>query len=172
MSKSRKRPVPGLVAARILALLGLFVLADAAASLHAEQAEQRTWRLKVDANQSYLAYGTDNEEDTAIAFSCKPGRGLVEVFIGETSGALKPGQTVTASLTAGTTTSKVRGKTLPNEEAGVPSFRGTQPASDPLFAALSKARAFVMAVGPWRQELPLQDMGDKADRLSGTCRKR
>src|SRR4029079_4511050 len=50
------------------------------------------------------------------------------------------GRTMTALLTAGRTTSKVHGKTLTNEEAGSPSFQGTQPANDPLFAALSKER--------------------------------
>jgi hypothetical protein len=157
---------------QFLALLGLFLFLDASTSLRAEQTEQRTWRLKIEANQSYLAFGTDNEEDTAIAFICKLGQGLVEVLIGETSGALKPNHAMTASLTAGRVTSKVSGKTLPNEEAGVPSFRGAQPVSEPLFAALSKTPVLVMAVGPWHQEVPLQNIGNKADRFSGTCRKR
>jgi hypothetical protein len=74
-------------------------------------------------------------------------------------------------LTGGRTTSQVRGKTLPNEDAGTPSFQGTQPANDPLFAALSKERLLVFVVGPSRQQVPLRDIGNKADRFSRLCQK-
>ena len=125
----------------------------------------------VEADHPRLDYGTDNAEDTPIAFSCKAGRGRVEVWINETSKGVKPGRSMTASLTAGRTVSKVRGKTLPNEEAGTPSFLGTLPANDPLFAALSKERIFVFVVGPSREQVPLRDIGDKADRFSRLCQK-
>jgi len=138
--------------------------------LRAEESEKRTWRL--DADQPRLDYGTDNPEDTPIAFYCEAGRGRVEVWINETSNGVKPRRSMTASLTAGRTTSKVRGKTMPNEEAGTPSFLGTLPADDPLFAALSKERVLVFVVGPSRDQVPLQDIGDKAGRLSRLCQKR
>ena len=156
----------------LLALLGLFVLVDASTSLRAEEFEKRTWRLTVEADHPRLDYGTENVEDIPIAFSCKAGRGLVDVWINETGKGVKPGRSMTASLTAGRTTSKVRGKTLWNEEAGTPSFEGTQPANDPLFAALSKERVLVFVVGPSRHQVPLQDIGDKADRFSRLCQKR
>ena len=108
----------------LLALLGLFVLVDATTSLRAEESEKRTWRL--DADQPRLDYGTDNPEDTPIGFYCEAGRGRVEVWINETSNGVKPRRSMTASLTAGRTISKVRGKTMPNEEAGTPSFLGTR----------------------------------------------
>jgi hypothetical protein len=154
----------------LLALLGLFVLVDASTLLRAEKSDERTWRLEADGPMLY--YGTDNVEDTPISFSCKPGRGLVEVWINETSKGVKPGRSMIASLTAGRATSKVRGKTLVNEEAGTPSFSGTQPANDPLFAALSKERILVFVVGPSREQVPLRDIGDKADRFSRLCRKK
>jgi len=153
----------------LLALLGLFVLVDAWTLLRAEESEKRTWRL--DADQPRLEYGTDNAEDTPIAFSCDAGRGRVEVWINETGRGVKPGRSMTASLTAGRTTSKVRGKTQPNEEAGTPSFSGTLPANDPLFATLSKERSLVFVVGPSRDQVPLRDIGDKADRFSRLCQK-
>ena len=153
----------------LLALLGLFVLVDASTLLRAEQSEKRTWRL--DADQPRLDYGTDNPEDTPIAFSCKAGRGRVEVWINETGKGVKASRSMVASLTAGRTTSKVRGKTLPNEEAGTPSFHGTLPANDPLFAALSKERILVFVVGPSRDQVPLRDIGNKADRFSRLCQK-
>jgi hypothetical protein len=155
----------------LLALLGLFVLVDARTLLRAEESEKRTWRLEVDADQPRLDYGTDNAEDTPIAFSCKAGRGLVEVWINETGTGVKPGRSMIASLTAGRATSKVRGKTMPNEEAGTPSFSGTVPANDPFFAALSKERILVVVVGPSRQQVPLRDIGNKADRFSRLCQK-
>jgi len=66
----------------------------------------------------------------------------------------------------------VRGKTLPNEEAGTPSFLGALPANDPLFSALSNARILVFVVGPSREQVPLRDIGNKADRFSRLCQKR
>ena len=156
--------------ASLLALLGLLVLIDATTSLRAEESEKRTWRL--DADQPRLDYGADNPEDTPIAFYCEAGRGRVEVWINETSNGVKPRRSMTASLTAGRTISKVRGKTMPNEEAGTPSFLGTLSANDPLFAALSKERVLVFVVGPSRDQVPLRDIGDKADRFSRLCQKR
>ena len=156
----------------LLALLGLLVLVDASTLLRAEDSEKRTWRLTVEADQPRLEYGTDNPEDTPIAFSCTAGGGEVDVWINETGRGVKAGRSMTASLTAGRTTSKVRGKTETNEEAGTPSFSGTQRANDPLFAALSKERILVFVVGPSRQQVPLQDIGDKADRFSRLCRKK
>jgi len=162
----------------LLTLLGLFVLVDASTLLRAEVSdkrtwsEERTWRLEVEKGHARLDYGTDNVEDIPIAFSCKAGRGLVEVWINETGKGVKTSRSMTASLTAGRTTSKVRGKTLWNEEAGTPSFEGTQRANDPLFAALSKGRILAFVVGPSRDQVPLQDIGDKADRFSRLCQKR
>jgi hypothetical protein len=153
----------------LLALLGLLVLVGTSTLLCAQEDDKRTWRL--DADQPRLDYGTNNAEDTPIAFSCEAGRGVVDVWINETSIGVKPGRSMTASLTAGRRTSKVRGKTLVNEEAGSPSFEGTLPANDPLFAALAKERSLVFVVGPSRDQVPLQEIGDKADRFSRLCQK-
>jgi hypothetical protein len=62
-------------------------------------------------------------------------------------------------------------KTMTNEDAGTPSSLGTLPANDPLFATLSKERMLVLVVGPSRQQVPLRDIGDKADRFSRLCQK-
>jgi len=153
----------------LLALLGLFVVVDAIALLRAEDSEERTWRLTVEQNEPRLA---DNPEDTPIAFSCKVRGGFVDAWINETGKGVKANRSMVAALTAGRTTSKVRGKTLTNEEAGSPSFQGALPAKDPLLAALSKERALVLVVGPSRDQVPLQEIGDKADRFSRLCQKR
>lgn len=158
--------------ASLLALLGLLGVVDASTLLRAEEDDKRTWRLTVEANGSVLDYGTNNPEDTPILFSCQPGKRLVGVQISETGKGVKPNRSMRASLTAGRTTSKLRGETFTNEDAGTPSFSGTLPANDPLFAALSKERILVFVVGPSRQQVPLQDIGDKADRFSRSCQKR
>ncbi len=157
---------------QLMALLAALCLVGAHGPLGAQPSEKPTWRLKVDGQDSVLAYGTDNEEDTPIAFLCKAGSGVVKIMISETSEAVKPNQAATASLNAGSVTAKVRGRTTANEEAGVPSFSGTLPASDRLLAALSKAPLLVFTVGPSRHQVPLAEIGDKASKLIGQCAKR
>jgi len=142
------------------------------ASLSAQPADKRTWRLRSEAGQSFLTYGTDNAEDTPITFSCKAGRGAVEVFINETAAGVKAGRSMPASLTADSVTAKLSGRTMTNEEAGTPSFRGAMAASDPLFAALRPAKQLAMTVGPSRQQVPLKEIGDKADKFARLCAKR
>src|SRR5882762_3510760 len=105
------------------------------APLYAQQGDKRTWRLRTEAGQSMLTYGTNNAEDTPITFSCNAGRGAVEAFINETSAGVKAGRSMSALLTVETVTAKLPGRTLTNEEAGTPSFKGSMAASDPLFAA-------------------------------------
>lgn len=152
-------------------LSGVLLIA-VAAPLAAQPADKRTWRLRTEAGQSYLAYGTDNAEDTPITFSCKAGGGTVEVFINETSAGVKAGRSMSASLTADSVTAKLSGRTMTNEEAGTPSFKGRMAAGDPLFAALRPAKQLVMTVTPSRQQVPLKEIGDKADKFAKLCAKR
>jgi hypothetical protein len=161
-----------LVKASLWALLGLFVLLDAGTSLRAQDSEKRTWRLTDESGESRLDYGAENAEDTPIAFSCKAGRSVVDVWINETGKGVKANRTVTASLTAGRTIAKVSGKTLPNEEAGTPSFQGEMPAKDPLFAALANEQTLGFVVGSSRDKVPLKEIGDKADRFGRLCQKK
>ena len=142
------------------------------APLYAQQGDKRTWRLRTEAGQSMLTYGTDNAEDTPITFSCKAGRGAVEAFINETGAGVKAGRSISASLTADNVTAKLPGRTLTNEEAGTPSFKGSMAANDLLFAALRQAKQLVMTVGPSRQQVPLKEIGDKGDKFAGLCGKR
>ena len=154
-----------------LALLGIFVVAGAS-PLRAQEDDKTMWRLTVEENEPRLDYGSNNAEDTPIAFSCKAGKGSVAVWINETSRGVKARRSMTASLTAGGTTSKVPGKTLPNEEAGTPSFSGSMKLSDPLFATLGKEKSLVFVVGRSRDQVPLDDIGDKADRFLRLCQKK
>ena len=156
--------------ARFFVPIGLFLLMNVAAQAQPE--EKVTWRLKTEANNAMLAYGIDNPEGTPIVFNCRVGSGTVRVFFSETSKAFKPGRSATATLTAGRVTEKMTGRLLPNEDAGVPSFESTLPATDPLFAALASAQTLTMAIGAWRQGVPLRELGNKADRFNGQCRKR
>lgn len=155
-----------------LAAPAVLVLIATTLAAHAQPADKRTWRLRTVDGQSMLSYGTDNAEDTPITFRCKPGQGVVKVFINETGNGVKPRQAMSASLIAGSVTAKLPGRTLVNEEAGTPSFDGSLPGSDPLFPALRQAKSLVMVVGPSRQQVPLRELGDKADKFEGLCRKR
>ena len=157
--------------ASLLVLLGLLVLLDAGA-LRAEEAAKRTWRLTAEENEHRLVYGTDNDEDMPIVFACKAGAGAVDITVSETGKGVKAGRSMTASLNAGKTSAKVRGKTMANEDAGTPSFLGTLPARDALFAALAKEQTLVIAVGPSRERIPLGDIGDKAEQFSRACQKK
>jgi hypothetical protein len=147
------------------------VLAIGCGAVLAQNPDERTWRFRTESGESFLSYGTDNDEDTPISFSCKAKAGIVTMFINETGVGVKAGRAMTASLTAGTVTATTRGRTLTNEEAGTPSFQGTLPAADPLFAALAKAKSLVMVVAPSRQDVPLAKLGDKADKFAEKCRK-
>ena len=46
------------------------LLISVTAPSYAQQGDKRTWRLRTEAGQSVLTYGTDNAEDTPITFSC------------------------------------------------------------------------------------------------------
>jgi hypothetical protein len=155
---------------RFCFLLVAGILMQASAS-QAQPEGKPAWRLDTEASEAFLTYGTDNAEELVISFSCKTGGGTIHIFIAETGEDLKPEQPVIASLVASAVTSKVKGNTRPNELAGVPSFEGELPASDPLFKALSTAGRLVMKVGKSSQEAPLQDIGDKADKFISACRK-
>ena len=154
------------------ALLVLFVLADASAVSRAQDPEKPMWWASEESGDQMLSYGTDNVEDVPISFACTPGKGIVNVWINETDRSVKANRSMTASLIAGATTAKVKGKTMPNEEAGTPSFEGTMPASDPLFATLSKEQKLVFMVGKSRSDVPLKDIGDKADKFIRLCQKK
>lgn len=140
-------------------------------SSQAQPEGKPAWRLDTEASQSFLSYGTDNAEEIVISFSCKTGGGAIRIFIAETGEDLKPNRPITASLAAGAVTSKSRGRTQPNELAGIPSFDGTLRAADPLFTALAKTERLVMTVGATSQEVPLQDLGDRAGRFIRSCQK-
>ena len=148
----------------LLALLGLLVLVDASTLLRAEQSEKRMWRLTVEQGEPRLEYGTDNPEDTPIAFSCKAGRGLVDVWINETGKGVKPGRSMTASLTAGRTTAIMRARRrvesmdllrMPCEvtPAGVPAPTYWNPSANAALATLASSgirRREIGACGrPW-----------------------
>ena len=55
---------------------------------------------------------------------------------------------------------------------GLPVNATGLPANDPLFATLSKERSLVFVVGPSREQVPLRDIGNKADRFSRLCQKK
>lgn len=119
----------------------------------------------------YLNYGVPETDDSFGAFRCKPQSGVVMLFISETSEKLKPGKSATASLSVGEVQTKVAGKLMPNEEAGVPSFQGRLPATDPIFDAMATGETLAAAVGPSKQTAPLKGAAEKVEKFVAACAK-
>ncbi len=138
-------------------------------SLASAQADQLKWSMTKDSSQVSLVYG-DGSEESDLVLSCKPRSNSVRFFIGETDRSLKPNVKVTASVTAGSATATVAGKTVPNELAGIPSFIGDLPATDPLFDAMAGAPTIRLKVAKTAKDIPLKTLGSKAAAFSKACR--
>jgi hypothetical protein len=128
------------------------------------------WTMTSSTNEVTLVYG-DGSEESDLVLSCKPRGNSVRMFIGETDASLKPKMQVTASVTVGAAKATVAGKTVPNELAGVPSFVGELPATDPLFDAMAAAPTISLKVGKTAKTIPLKTIGSKALAFSKACRK-
>jgi hypothetical protein len=159
------------------ALLCLTFLATGLASASAKDAAKNaakdhaaSWSTINEKDQATLRYGDDSEE-SVVVFSCKPRSDAVRIFVGETDASLKPNEKTTAQVSAGSQKTTVRGRTVPNELAGVPSFMGGLEASDPLFAALTGSGDLVIKVAKSRTVVPLKSIGSKAADFSKACRK-
>lgn len=148
-------------------VLTVTVLLVSAAS--AQPQPKSKWTMNSDSKQVSLIYGDDLEESDLI-FSCKPRSNSVRIFVGETDASIKPNQKLTASMSAGSATASVAGKTIPNELAGVPSFTGDLAATDPLFDALASAPAIAIKVAKTAKSIPLKTMGNKAAAFTKACR--
>jgi hypothetical protein len=128
------------------------------------------WKMISGSTQVSLIYG-DGSEESDLVLSCKPRSNSVRFLIGETDASLKPKMQVTATVTVGTAKATVAGKTLPNELAGVPSFVGELPATDPLFDAMATAPMIAVKVAKTAKDISLKTIGSKALAFSKACRK-
>lgn len=159
---------------RTFALAG--VLSVLALSGVGAQTAQRVWTLggleEKDADSIYLGYGVPESDDSLGSFTCAPGSGVVKVWIAETSDKLKAGDKATAIFSVGDKKSKVAGKLIPNEEAGVPSFEGSLPAKDPIFAAMTGGETLNIAIGGAQRTAPLADATEKFKKFAAACAKR
>ncbi len=140
------------------------------------QTDQRVWTLggleEKNADSIYLGYGVPESDDSLGSFTCTPGSGLVKIWIAETSAKLKAGGKTTAILSVGEKTAKVAGKLVPNEEAGVPSFEGSLPAKEPIFAAMTSGETLEIAVGGAKRTAPLANATEKFKKFAAACAKR
>jgi hypothetical protein len=159
---------------RTLALTG--VLSFLGLSGLCAQTDQRVWTLggleEKNADSIYLGYGVPESDDSLGSFTCTPGGGVVKIWIAETSAKLKAGGKTTAILSVGEKTAKVAGKLVPNEEAGVPSFEGSLPAKDPIFAAMPGGETLDIAVGGTKRSAPLANAAEKFKKFAAACAKR
>jgi hypothetical protein len=160
------------VSMRLVVFAALPAIAVIACSTQPLNAQQYKWQLtKGGDGTAVLAYGGESAEDTPIVLSCKLRSGVVDVFVAETSKALKPNQRINATLAANSVRSSVPGKTVPNEDAGVPSFQSTLQATDQLLDALAGASSLSIDVGASHQEVPLKGIGTKSREFATLCRK-
>ncbi|WP_370568536.1 hypothetical protein [Methylocystis sp. Sn-Cys] len=153
-----------------LANCALFVLCAPAPAK-----DERVWTLsgleEKKPDLIYLNYGVPETDDSFGAFRCKPKSGDVTFFVSETSEKLKPGKSATAALSIGEVQTKIAGKLLPNEEAGVPSFEGRLPANDPIFEAMATGETLAAIIGPSKQTAPLKGAAEKVKKFIAACAK-
>ncbi|WP_363346509.1 hypothetical protein [Methylocystis echinoides] len=158
-------------------ILLIFALAaGVAAPAAAKEKEERVWTLSgLDKKKSEtvsLDYSVPESDYITIVFSCKPKSGAVDVFISETNKKLKPGRKATATLAAGEAKATFPGKLLVNEDAGVPSFEGSLPAKEPLFAALAGGAAtLAITVGASTDTETLKGAAEKFAKFNAACAK-
>lgn len=154
----------------VLALLATVQLAQAAPP------DEHVWMVygleEKQPTEISLTYGVPESDDTMSSFVCKVGSGAVEVWVLETSAKLKAGKKASAVFSVDETKSTVAGALMPNEEAGVPSFKGKMPATDPLFAAMAQGKDLVVTIGPSRQTAPLKGAAEMIARFIAACAKR
>lgn len=154
-------------AALIVALLGI-------ASPAAAQ-QGRIWSFSLDEAKppmAFLNYGVPETDDSLGGFHCDAHSGATTLFISETDGKQKAGKAATAILAVGDAQTKVAGKLVPNEEAGVPSFEGRVAADDPIFAAMARGETLVVTIGGSKQSAPLKGAGAKIGKFIDACKKK
>ncbi len=144
-------------------------------STPARAAEERVWTLsgpgKKKTDPVSLEYGAPESDYVTVVFSCKPKGGEVGVFVSETSAKLKPGKRAAATLAVGEARATVPGRLTVNEEAGSPSFDGSLPANDPIFAAMAGGGTLLMTVGPSKETAPLTGAAEKVKKFAQACAK-
>lgn len=146
----------------------LVVVASFAAPASAD--DKPKWTMISNGSQVSLVYG-DGSEESDLVLNCKLHGNSVRLFIGETDASLRPKMQVTTFVTVGAAKASVVGKTVPNELAGVPSFVGELPATDPLFDAMANAPTITLKVAKTAKDIPLKTIGSKALAFSKACRK-
>jgi len=177
-TRPKRRKIEPMTQYAKLSLIAFAVLATLA-TVHLAQAappDERIWMLdgleEGKPTQISLSYGVPESDDTMSSFSCKAGSGDVEVWVLETSDKLKAEKKPSAVFSVGETKSTIAGALVPNEDAGVPSFRGKTPATDPLFAAMAQGKELVMTIGPARRTAALKGAAEKITKFIAACAKR
>lgn len=153
-----------------LSRLASFVAASFAVTF-AQAANPHSWSLST-TDGAFLTLGApDSPEETDISFSCEKPNGKVSVFVAETSEKFKPKQRASAVFSVGAVETKVAGKFMPNEDAGIASFQGEFSADDRIFEALRGSDRLTIGIGSWRHTFEPLGEDDKASKFAAACRK-
>jgi hypothetical protein len=150
-------------------VVAFFGIASAAAQ------QGRIWSFSLDEAKppmAFLGYGVPESDDSFGGFHCDAHSGAATLFVSETDGKQKAGKAATAILAVGDTQTKIAGKLVPNEEAGVPSFEGKIVADDPIFAAMARGETLVVTIGGARQSAPLKGVAAMVGKFVEACKKK
>ena len=120
-------------------------------------AQERQWSLDAGDEDAYLIFGVPESDDVGISFWCTNQSGEISIFIPEADSTMKPGTTVSFTITAGRTVAKLKGKTTANEEAGSTSLETKIADSSPIFSAMKQVDRFKVKAGGEENIFPLID---------------
>jgi hypothetical protein len=124
---------------RISLTAGLFLAGTMAPAL---AADDYRWVFSQTNEVIDLSYLIPDSDAIDTIFSCKPGGNSIGYMDVETNEKLADRKKATVIIRVGGKSFTLKGKLLPNEEAGVPSFEVFLSAKHPLWPALSKATDF------------------------------
>jgi len=111
-----------------------------------------------------------NPETIYLRLSCSKDGRFLDVFVAETSAALKPGRQVRVTLSAKGVKTSVAGRTLANELAGVPSLQFRISVGAPVLAAMKPPAALRLSAGRWRETTSLRGVGNQLKTVLQSCR--
>ncbi|MBI2717531.1 MAG: hypothetical protein HY245_05550 [Rhizobiales bacterium] len=133
-------------------LLSLSLIAASSASA---AAQERQWSLDIGDSEAFLVFGVPESDDVGISFWCALHSGEVSIFVPGAGPKLKPGRRASFSISAGSRTVRLKGKTTANEAAGTTSIEAKLADTNPLFAALRQADRFKVRIAGTETVYPL-----------------
>jgi len=112
-----------------------------------------------------------NPETIYLRISCSKDGRFLDVFVAETSAALKPGRQVRVTMSAKGVKTSVAGRTLANQLAGVPSLQFRISISASVLAAMTPQGTLRLSAGRWREATSLGGIGGQLKTVLRSCQR-